>query len=90
MYYIQLLTSGLLANLAHTLVNSPRIVVKTETVTVTVKDPHGLVRNDLEKIESYLPRIGWKKGDTPDDVAFRQGQHELFRVIKERIVKARV
>ena len=79
---IALLLSSLITQLVYVW-SKPTVVVVTETVyeKVTKKDPHGLIRNDLHFLQSCLPRLGYKTGDSVESVAYRQGGHDFFNNI---------
>ena len=85
MHYISLVISGLLANIFFV----PR-VVKVHTVE-EVRDPTGLVRNDIDFIKKHIVKeVYWRQGDTLEAVAYRQGQMDTLRIIEDKVVGRRV
>ena len=64
-------------------------IVNVETEVVRL-DPRGLIRNDIEFIRSRILPVEWKPGMTLEEVAFRQGQHELLRFIEQKVVGRRL
>tara|TARA_R110000851_G_scaffold136239_3_gene271897 strand:+ start:129 stop:350 length:222 start_codon:yes stop_codon:yes gene_type:complete len=69
----------------------PRVITQTitEVERITVKDPNGLIRHDLLQIQKWLPDTRYKAGDTLEEVAQRQGMHDLFEIINRKIVGKR-
>ena len=61
-------------------------VIEKEVVKL---DPRGLVRNDLEFIRSRILPVEWKPGITMEEIAYRQGQHELLKFIEAKLVGRR-
>lgn len=81
--------SAALAHLYYLIAPSPRVVIRTETVTVVEKDPNGIIRNDLALITKYLPELKWKAGMSIEEIAHVQGQHDLFNMIQNKVVGRR-
>ncbi|GAF79039.1 unnamed protein product [marine sediment metagenome] len=85
MQYISLLISGLLVSIF-----CPRRVA-IQRVVEEVRDPSGLVRNDLDLIKKHIVKeVYWRQGDTLEAVAYRQGQMDTLRVIEDKVVGRRV
>jgi hypothetical protein len=49
-------------------------------------DPRGFIPQDIKLIRQHLPRLGYQTGDTLEDVAYRQGFHDLLLYIETRII----
>ena len=62
-------------------------VVETEVVRL---DPRGLVRNDITFIRSKLLPVEWKANMTIEEIAYRQGQHDLLKFIEQKVVGRRI
>jgi hypothetical protein len=52
-------------------------------------DPRGFIHQDIKVIRKHLPRLGYQKGDTLEDVAYRQGYHDLLLYIETKIIGRR-
>ena len=60
------------------------------TEEVTRLDPRGMIRTDIQFIKRHLPDLGWVKGDTIEEVSYKQGQHDLLRFIEQKVVGRRL
>jgi len=87
MYQISLFISGLLANLFA----APPAVREVEVIReVEVKDPHGIMPNDIAFIRKHTAPVSWKEGTTLEEVAYQQAQADLIRFIENKVVGRRV
>ena len=62
-------------------------LVETEVVRL---DPRGLVKNDIAFIRSKLLPVEWKTDMTIEEIAYRQGQHDLLKFIEQKVVGRRL
>ena len=69
--------------------HSPAIIIHKVKVLETKLDPHGLAKNDIATIEKGAVQMHWKKGDTIEDIAYRQGQQDLVKFIKIKLLGRR-
>ena len=61
-----------------------------EVKTVKILDPRGMIRTDIEYIRQYLPKVGWQKDSTLEEIAYNQGQHDLLHFIETKVVGRRM
>ena len=61
------------------------IVRHTEHTEIRL-DPRGLVRHDILRIKAILPALQYKRGDTLESVAYKQGQHDILTVLENRLI----
>ena len=55
-------------------------------VVVYEKDPNGFIQNDMAWLKANVPIPHYKVGDSIEQVAYRQGQADLLRVIETRLI----
>ena len=53
-------------------------------------DPRGLIRGDLDYIKKRLAPIAWQPGVTMEELAYRQGQHDIVKFIEDNMVGRRL
>jgi hypothetical protein len=49
-------------------------------------DPRGFIQKDILFIKQRLPRFGYQPGDSLEDVAYRQGFHDLLLFIEQSVI----
>lgn len=49
-------------------------------------DPRGFIHKDIQFIRQRLPRVGYQKGDTLEDIAHRQGFHDCLEFIENHVI----
>lgn len=49
-------------------------------------DPRGFIQKDILFIKQRLPRLGYQPGDSLEDVAYRQGFHDLLLFIEQSVI----
>jgi hypothetical protein len=57
-----------------------------ETNTI---DPRGFIHKDIQILRKHLPRLGYAKGDTLEDIAYRQGQTDMIDHIERYIIRGK-
>ena len=53
------------------------------------KDPNGLLPRDVLRIRKWLPSRNYQKGDSLEEIAYKEAQHKLLDTILERLTKPR-
>lgn len=61
---------------------APQVITKERIV----KDPHGLIKRDIEVLRKYAGRGKYSVGDSLESVAYRQGQLDLIEMIEAKMV----
>ena len=87
MYQLSLIISSLLAQ---TFRHVPTIVEKEVIKEVEVRDPAGIMRNDILFIQKHMAPPQWTAGTTIEEVAYAQGQLDLLKFIEDKVVGRRV
>jgi len=64
----------------------PKVVYRDKLVEVIVKDPNGLIQNDLRLIKSMVSQKQYKVGDSLESVAYRQAQEDFIALIETKII----
>jgi hypothetical protein len=52
-------------------------------------DPRGFIHKDIQILRKHLPRLGYTKGDTLEDIAYRQGQTDMIDRIERYIIRGK-
>ncbi len=84
-----------LTNIINAVKRKPYVEVVTKTEykwkdnVVYLKDPHGLIKRDLATIERFIKSKPYKVGDTLESVAYRQGQLDLYNLIRTKMVETK-
>lgn len=86
MHNLSLLISGLMSHMY----TSPRVVVRTEIETVVQSDPRGLMKTDVAFMEKHTKPIQWAAGTTVEEVAYQQGQADMIRFVKLKVIGRRL
>jgi len=68
----------------------PITVIKEVIKTVEVRDPSGLIRNDITYLKKHTSQVHWKAGTTLEQIAYQQGQVDVIGVIENKVVGRRV
>ena len=63
------------------------IYVEKEVIKL---DPRGLIRGDLDYIKKRLAPVAWQQGVTMEELAYRQGQHDIVKFIEDNMVGRRL
>lgn len=88
MYQLSLIISSLLAN---TFRVTPPTEVEVERIVVHERlDPRGLNYTDVLYIEKLIRPVSWAKGMTIEEIAHAQGQADLLRIIKDKVIGRRL
>jgi hypothetical protein len=87
MYQISLYISSLLVNL---FAPPPRVVQVEVIKEVEVRDPSGLIHNDLAFLRKHTAKVQWKLGSTLDQLAYQQGQADVLNTIETKVIGRRV
>lgn len=53
-------------------------------------DARGLVKNDIEFIRKHIAPVEWKAGNSLEEMAYKQGQHDLLLFIETKVVGRRL
>lgn len=86
-----------LSNLWNAIVAKPYLkeitVIKTETelkeYPVYIKDPHGIILRDLDRIHRCMNNKPYKMGDSKDLMIYKEAQKDMYNMIKTKIVEAK-
>jgi hypothetical protein len=68
----------------------PLTIVKEVIKTVEVRDPTGLIRNDIAFLKKNTKHVHWKAGTTLEQIAYQQGQVDVINTIETKVVGRRV
>jgi|TARA_R110002050_G_scaffold14371_1_gene45406 hypothetical protein len=68
----------------------PLTVVRDIIKTVEVRDPTGLIRNDIAFLKKHTKEVHWKAGTTLEQIAYQQGQVDVISTIETKVVGRRV
>ena len=71
--------------LSHYIANIIRLVVKPEIVTV--KDPSGLLRNDIKHLERTFAPPRYKSNMTLEEIALREGRYQVVEYIRDNMTR---
>ena len=85
------------SNLWNAIIAKPYIkevtVTKTKTVLkeypVYIKDPHGIILRDLDRIYRFMNKKPYKLGDSKDLMIYKEAQKAMFDMIKDKLVEAK-
>jgi hypothetical protein len=55
-------------------------------ITHEIRDPSGLAARDIAIVRRHVQEVHWKPGTTIEQVAYAQGQHDLLRIIEQRVM----
>jgi len=63
-----------------------RLPAIERVVTNEIRDPSGLAARDIALVRRHISELHWKPGTTIEQVAYAQGQHDLLRIIEQRVM----
>ena len=63
-----------------------RLPAIERVITHEIRDPSGLAARDIALVKRHISELHWKPGTTIEQVAYAQGQHDLLRIIEQRVM----
>ena len=66
------------------------VELQANPTTVIMKDPRGLIKNDLEKIRTIMDTKPYKVGDSIEKVADKAAQERLYQSIVKHLVAPKI
>ena len=89
MQYITELLSAILANIYYHCIAAPKVMRVEVTKEVEVLNPRGLCDKDIAFAARHCPMPGWKRGETLEEIAYKQGQQDMLIFFKEKVIGRR-